>query len=121
MGNSDGKTPRDWLMGTWQSDREKTIAAWGNHPPGSPPFQAILLRELGELVIRYTAKRRNSGVAGENNWTSYRVLWASNDSLFLVYGPKRKESGQSIHFVSPIEYWVHAGRYIEYFTKVDVA
>lgn len=108
-------SPSQWLRGTWRSDRERTIAAWGEYPPGSKKFQAILLRDLGQLTIRYTKTRINSGNSG---WTPYRVQWASADALFVVYGPKRSESGQLINFTSPTKYWIHAGRYVEHFSKV---
>ncbi len=116
MPSSGTSSPAHWLRGAWRSDRQRTIAAWGEYPPGSKQFQAILLRDLGQLTIRYTKTRTRSANSG---WTSYRVLWASADVLFVVSGPKHSESGQLIYFTSPIEYWVHVGSYVEYFSKVN--
>jgi hypothetical protein len=48
--------PADWLIGTWRSDKEATVAAWGKSPPGSPAFQKILLRHLGRQVVEFFSK-----------------------------------------------------------------
>jgi hypothetical protein len=113
---SNGK-PSAWLIGTWRSDRDATVAAWGKQAPGSKKFQAFLLDGLGKLVQRYTAKRSYAEFEGGASSTPYRVLWENNDSLLLVYGTKADERGMLITFTSPHQYWVHAGRYLEYFSK----
>ena len=113
--------PTQWLIGTWRSDRERTIREWRSCPPGSKQFQELLLRDLGKLTVRYTERRTQSSVDARGRWTTYRVVWHSAASAFIVYGPKRQESGLLVNFVSPTEYWVHAGRYVEYFTKFEAA
>lgn len=113
--------PRQWLIGAWRSDRERTIREWGAHPPGSKQFQELLLRSLGTLTVRWTERRTISLVEGRGSWTSYRIVWHSQSSAFVAYGPKRRESGLLLNFVSPTEYWVHGGRYVEYFAKLEAA
>ena len=111
--------PADWLIGTWRSDKERTVAAWGESPPGSPAFQKILLRDLGKLTVRYTAKRSSASFDGHDSSERYRVVWQSSSSVFVVSGPKRSESGQLVSFESPSVYWVHVGRFVEFFSKVQ--
>jgi hypothetical protein len=111
-------TPSQWLLGTWKSDKEATVAAWGDYPPGPPAFQAFLHKNLGLLTVRYTAKRSHS--QGSDDWSAiapYRVVWENRDSLLLVYGKKGDERGELLTFTSPSQYWVHVGRYWEFFAK----
>ncbi len=110
-------TPSQWLIGTWQSDKAATVAAWGSYPPGSPEFQRMLDEGLGILINGYTAKRSTSRTAQWESTVPYRVLWENSDSLLLVYGKRGKENGQLITFTSPEQYWVHVGRYVEFFRK----
>ena len=109
--------PSTWLLGMWKSDKEATIAAWGKHPPRPEGFRTMLMESLGKLVQRYTAKRSYAGFEGSGSWASYRVLWESKDCLFLVYGARKDERGLLLTFASPSQYWVHVGRYVEYFSK----
>ncbi len=110
-------SPSTWLLGTWRSDKEATVAAWGENPPGSMKFQTFLLEGLGKLTQRYTARRSYAGYEGNESSSPYRVLWENKDSLLLVYGTKKDERGIQITFASQEQYWVHVGRYIEYFAR----
>jgi hypothetical protein len=121
MNRISGAVPSQWLIGTWRSDRDRTIQEWGPSPPGSKRFQELLRRDLGRLTVRYTERRTISLVDGRGSWTTYRVAWESSAAAFIVYGAKRRESGVLVHFVSPTQYWVHAGRYVEYFAKLEAA
>ena len=110
-------SPSAWLLGTWRSDKQATVHAWGKYPPGSPAYQRILEESLGILVNRYTAKRSYSKTSDWESVVPYRVLWENADSLLLVYGRRGDERGELISFASPTQYWVHVGRYWEFFTK----
>lgn len=110
-------SPSAWLVGTWKSDKDATVAAWGETPPGSIGFQTFLIEGLGKLIQRYTAKRSYAEYEGNGSSTPYRVLWENSDTLLLVYGTKKDERGMHLTFASPDQYWVHAGRYIEFFAR----
>jgi hypothetical protein len=105
----------------WRSDKEATISGWGKYPPGSPDFQSILNEGLGKLVNRYTAKRSYSSHGGHESVVPYKVIWENDASLFLVYGRKGEEQGQFVSFTSASQYWVHVGRYVEFFAKQAAA
>ena len=111
--------PSEWLIGTWRSDKERTVAGWGKYPPGSPGFRKILLRDLGKLMFRYTAKRSTSVFEGVSATSPYCVLWQSQQCAFLVSGQKGSEEGQLLNFETPSVYWVHVGKFVEYFSRVE--
>jgi hypothetical protein len=75
-------------------------------------------RDLGLLAITYDGQQSTSEFCGAKTGSGYRVAWQSKDSIFVVFTNKEGESGQHIHFASPSLYWVHTGRFIEYFSKV---
>lgn len=110
--------PAQWLLGTWRSDKASTVAKWGKHPPGSPEFQAILLRDLGTLELQYTPKRLTNAFGESRTRTPYRLVWATATEAFVLHGRSAEERGEHLHFMSPNQYWVHAGTFIEFFTKV---
>ena len=114
-------SPVSWLVGRWQSDRERTIQAWGDFPPGSADFQKLMQRDLGRLFITYDGNQSTATLGDASTSSPYKVLWHSKDSVFLVSGSGVEESGQHIHFESPAVYWVHAGRFVELFSKVNGA
>jgi hypothetical protein len=94
------------------------------HPdfaPGSPAFQASILRDLGKLVITYDKHKSTTDFNGTRTVLSYKVVWQSTDSAFVVTGEADEESGKQIHFQSPEVCWVHTGRFVEYFSKLKNA
>lgn len=111
-------TPAQWLVGTWRSDKEKTIAGWGSYPPGSSDFQKILLRDLGKLEKRFTAQQFFTSFEGLKTRGRYEVIWEARNELVLTSGRKDSQEASHLRFVDPTTYWIHAGRYLEYFTKV---
>ncbi|MFS2033942.1 hypothetical protein ACEN8I_07910 [Polaromonas sp. CT11-55] len=117
--NAMKASPAHWLVGKRHSDRERTIHEWGDFPPGSADFQRLVQRDLGKLFISYDGNTSTTTFEETGTSSPYKVLWCSNDSVFLVLDSGEEESGQHIHFQSPTVYWVHTGRFIEFFSKVN--
>jgi hypothetical protein len=85
-------------------------------------MQRFLRDTLGKLRIRYSRTRCYTEFEGQKIVGRYRIAWESADSVFLVFSEEGgRESGQLIRFISDREYWVNAGRNIEYFRKVGGA
>jgi len=118
MTSANEGSPALWLLGAWRSDRERTVEAWGQHAPGSCDFQRVLLRDLGKLQVRYDGSMSVSNFDGQKTIAPYRIVWQTKDQAFVVLGRDEEESGQHLHFNSPMEYWVHVGRFVEFFRKV---
>jgi hypothetical protein len=110
--------PADWLVGTWRSDKKRTIEAWGKYPPASAKFRRSFVPDLGKMTISYGAKVAKTKFYEVDESNPYRVIWQSRDTVFVVFGrAKADQSGQLIYFKTPDVYWVHCGRFIEYFSK----
>jgi hypothetical protein len=81
-------------------------------------MQRFLQESLGKLKIRYSRGRCYTEFEGQKTAGPYRVAWENEDSILLVFLEENGgESGHLIHFLSENEYWVHAGRNIEYFRR----
>jgi hypothetical protein len=110
--------PANWLLGTWRSDKERTIEAWGKHPPASARFRRTFVPDLGKMTITYGTKLSRTRFHEFDETNPYRVVWQSSDTVFVVFGrTKSDQSGQLIYFKAPDVYWVHCGRFVEYFSK----
>ena len=109
---ADFSHPSDWLIGTWQSDKEATLAAWSNR---SSKFLSFMESRLGKFQRRFTAKRAFAIMQESTSSQGYRILWQNQESIFLVHGPKGQEHGEIIHFLSPNRFRVEIG---EHFKRV---
>jgi len=113
--------PAVWLLGTWRSDKGRTLKEWLYAPRTKKAMRAFLERDLGKLIHRFTAKRSYTYSWFEDKWfrSSYEVRWKNSESLFLVGStPGEEEQGLHLHFISPDCYWMHAGKNIEYFSRL---
>lgn len=113
--------PSTLLIGTWRSDKEKTIRRWkgGAPSPSDSGRREFVESELGKIVNRYTGKRWHHTYEGSGFCLPYRVVWQNGLSLFIVCTNGRSESGELIHFVSKSTFYFLRGGYAEFFTKDD--
>jgi hypothetical protein len=116
MPKTPGK-PSAWLIGTWRSNRKKTLEGWLWPSKKRKKVQKTIRRIMGKLTFRYTKSKVYSSYEGDKNVEPYRVLWQNETSCFVVYGTGKKE-GQLITFETPNLYHIHCFRNIEYFSRV---
>jgi hypothetical protein len=110
------------LIGTWQSDREKTFAK----PEKSPFFDEKKMegfkKLFGKLKVRYTDNRLTMDQEGVTTTAEYRVV--GKDKHSVVISTSLDLSGEQelvqIHFVDSDTYWLldSSGVMKEYFTRV---
>ena len=116
--------PSTWLIGTWRSDKEKTIRRWDRYGAPRPPDggrRSFVETQLGKSVNRFTGVRWHHTYEGSGFWLPYRIVWQNTDSVFVVYSDGNNESGELITFVSRSTYYVQKGGYAEFFTKDGAA
>lgn len=116
--------PTSWLVGTWQSDKEKTIRRWDRyHAPRPEGGRRSFVEEhqLGKSVNRFTKARWHHSFEGSGFSLPYRVVWQNSYSVFVVYSDRGTEYGELITFASRSTYYVVRGGYSEFFTKVREA
>ncbi len=121
--NEPSEDASSWLLGTWRSEKERSLKEWLFAEGKAEAMRLILERDLGKLVHHFTRTLYETYSPFESKWFRgrYRVAWSNKESVFIVTGTKRAEEGQLIRFVDPNLYWVHAGKNIEYFVRLTPA
>jgi hypothetical protein len=119
------KSPESLLVGTWRSDRQRTIKQWV-YPKRlaakrRKEFEAI----FGKLKVSFTRKKHTSFYEGRTWSCPYRVLWSKEAAEFpeivLLFKAASGESIQHIIFDSPNSYYLQAGRCLEFFKRVRLS
>lgn len=121
--NEASEDASSWLLGTWRSDKERSLKEWLFAEGKAEAMRSILERDLGNLVHHFSRALYETYSPFENRWFRgrYRVAWSNKEAVFIVTGPKNQEQGQLINFVAPDLYWVHAGKNVEYFSRLTAA
>lgn len=119
----------DRLLGVWQSDADRTIAALREAQPVDDSREATLRRLFGKLRITYTGTTYTSDLDGSTETSRYEVAGKDDRSVVIrEIDPKPSvlddvlEPSQFtiIHFEGPDTYWLHIQHsdMREYFRRV---
>ena len=123
MTRPPAESPAAWLVGAWRSDKAKTLEGWLYASEQPKAMREFLERDLGKLIHRFARKHSYTYSPSEGRWfrSTYRVLWQNEEAAFVVSGPKSREQGVLLRFVSRDLYWMHAGKNIEYFQRIPAS
>lgn len=109
------------LLGTWRSDRRRTVAEWRFAKRPTPERRRKFLAIFGRLRLTYT-RRCIHGVLGDYRFTHpYEVLAVDSDTVAIRYRDEGVTSEwriQHIHFEGD-HYWIALGRNREWFTRTE--
>ena len=112
------------LVGTWRSDRRRTIEEIEARSDIPEPRRAALSALFGHLTLRYTRTHCYSTFKGKTERLPYRVVAANSDSLVVV-SPSALAEEESIHHIRfddleprPGHYWVSLGTIREFFRRI---
>lgn len=110
---------RKRLLGTWRSDRKRTLAQWHFYT-ANPKHLKMLRAMFGKLVLRYTPTRCYIEFEGNKTVGKYEVVWSDQSSVFLKNkNDQVDERPYQIVFDSEDCYYLLAGRAnIEFFRRV---
>jgi hypothetical protein len=109
-----------WLVGTWQSDRRRSLrhykSATRKIPPRHRKFRAI----FGKLKVRWTRQRCYTEFMGSKSWGKYEIVASDSTSVVVrTLIADDEPTLQQIHFEGPDTYWVGcAGMLCEYFQRL---
>src|SRR2546422_213964 len=119
MPSRASKTDRR-LLGTWRSDRHRTVAGWRFSKRLTPERRRKFLGIFGKLRVTYT-RTRIRGVLRDYKFVQrYELLAADSDSVAIRYEDKQLTGEwriQHIHFEGRDCYWVAFGRNREWFRR----
>ena len=117
------------LIGTWQSDADRTMAGRPDQKPGNEAREAKFRKLFGKLRITYTADTFTSDFDGAIEIAPYEVLGKDASSVVIrdlddKPSPLDEIFTQSkfhvIHFDGPDTYWLDSelGQIREYFRRL---
>lgn len=116
------------LLGTWQSDADRTLAGLRDRKPMDDKQEAALRKLFGKLRVTYTPTTYTAELDGAITTGEYEVLGKDKVSV-VTREVERKPSPLDafelsdftvIHFDGPDSYWLHTkiGDIREYFKRV---
>jgi hypothetical protein len=109
------------LLGTWRSDRTRTLKEWV-WPRGLSQAKLRRARKIfGHLTIRYTPRRAYTEFKGTRSFRDYEVIAIDSSSVaILAFDVVRGERRiRHLHFEGDC-YWLALGRNREWFRRVKV-
>jgi hypothetical protein len=119
----------DRLIGTWQSDADRTIAGIRERTPVDDKQEAVLRKLFGKMRVTYTPTTYTTELDGTTASYTYEVLGKDKQSV-VIHEVGRKPSPLDgvvalsefavIHFDGPDSYWLYTqiGGIREYFKRV---
>ena len=124
MSRRDSGPPTDpakRLLGSWRSDRFRTLEFWG-FPRSMPPGTKRLLRArdcFGHLEWHVTPKRIRFVHEGKSHSAPYSVVWKDKHRLIIRIGGKSDANVRDIHFDGESHFYMLVARAnCEFFRKV---
>ncbi len=110
------------LLGTWQSDRESTLAEW-RFPKRITPARRAKFRDIfGHLQVTYTRTRIRGFLREYRFVQRFELLGVDSESVVIRYEDLLVHGTWPlihIHFVGRDRYWISQGANREWFRRVD--
>ncbi len=117
------KKPSKELIGTWISDRRRTLKMWHPYHKAKPKRKKRFASMFGKLKVRYTKKYLHSDFDGTKKRQPYTVVLS--DACCLVIKTSDDLTGseclQHLYFEEEegqVYYWLWLGRFSECFRKM---
>lgn len=139
-GRTDMQDLRKLLIGTWRSDKRRTLAAFHRYHTLEGAEKRRVGSLFGKLVLRYTPERLHFSLRG-TEWTAkYHVVAADSESVVLrihsddlwrkavpftadIVKQMSAPRLQHIHFRRGNgyqNYWIGCGTFCEWFKRQDI-
>lgn len=109
------------LLGSWRSDRRRTVAEWRFRKRLAPKRRRWFLGTFGKLQVTFTPTRIRSVFNETCLVQRYEVLASDADSVAIRYEDIQVTGRwciQHIHFEGRDRYWIALGGNREWFKRV---
>ena len=119
LGCSDSSDDR--LIGTWVSDKEKTLSQFREQGISNDKLYDFLNDNLGKLKITYTPYKAIINFDGTITEEKYEILGKDHDSIAIKGKSAFGEDEISILTFDDNYFYTYSelGGYVEYFRKVN--
>jgi hypothetical protein len=106
------------LLGTWRSDKERTIALWKYQKELAPETRERFEKIFGKFTIRFTETHIYTEFEDTKNTVPYSVVARDSSSVVIAWHEEKERSLQHIHFEGE-SYYVLSGYNVEFYTRVS--
>ncbi|MBI3149298.1 MAG: hypothetical protein HYZ17_12385 [Betaproteobacteria bacterium] len=105
------------LLGTWRSDKERTIALWKYQKELAPETRERFENIFGKFTLRFTETRIYTEFEDTNDTVPYSVVARDSSSVIIAWHEEKERSLQHIHFEGE-SYYVLSGYNVEFYKRV---
>jgi hypothetical protein len=109
------------LLGSWRSDRLRTLEFWGFAKKAKPAAKRLFRARnfFGHLEWHVTAKRIRVVYEGQSRSEPYTVMWKDDYRVIVKIGGTKRVDVRDIHFDGDRHFYMLAGRAnCEFFRRV---
>jgi hypothetical protein len=122
-----GVTPASRLIGTWQSNRQLTVATLKNLSKMEPRAKARIEALFGKMQIRFEAKRFSSRLpdeSGKAEWQNYDIVKEEDETVWIGFMDTltNERSIRRITFKGTNRCWIELNEELgtrEYFDRIS--
>ena len=105
------------LLGTWRSDKERTIANWKYKKELAPEVKERFERIFGKFTLRFTEKYIFTEFDDTKTTAPYLVVAQDSTSVVIEWHEEKGRSLQQIHFEDD-GYYVLSGYNVEFYKRI---
>lgn len=105
------------LLGTWRSDKERTIALWKYQKEIAPETRERFEKIFGKFTLRFTETHIYTAFEDTKDAVPYSVVARDSSSVVIAWHEERERSLQHIHFEGE-SYYVLSGYNVEFYKRV---
>ncbi|MES2257575.1 MAG: hypothetical protein V4724_03600 [Pseudomonadota bacterium] len=117
IGATDRRHIEKRLLGTWRSDKERTIAHWKYQKELAPEVQERFERIFEKFTLRFTEKHIYTEFEDAKDTVPYSVVAQDAVSVVIAWHDDRERSLQQIHFEDD-GYYVLSGYNVEFYKRI---
>lgn len=105
------------LLGTWRSDKERTVALWKYQKELSPETRERFENIFGKFTLRFTETHIYTEFEDTKDMVPYSVVAHDSSSVVIAWHEEKDRSLQHIHFEGE-SYYALSGYNVEFYKRV---
>jgi hypothetical protein len=117
IGAADRRFIEKRLLGTWRSDKERTIAHWKYKKELAPEVQERFEKIFGKFTLRFTETHIYTEFEDTKDTVPYSVVAHDSSSVVIAWHEEKERSLQQIHFEDE-GYHILSGYNVEFYKRI---
>ncbi|PLK46913.1 hypothetical protein [Uliginosibacterium sp. TH139] len=106
------------LLGTWRSDKERTVALWKYQKELSSEARERFENIFGKFTLRFTETHIYTELDDTKDKVPYSVVARDKSSVVIAWHEEKERSLQHIHFEGD-GYYILSGYNVEFYKRIS--